>query len=41
MKVKNADWYKTIWSLDIKNQSWVEDTDPPFTERKQAPKRCS
>ena len=27
MKVKNADWYKTIWSLDIKNQSWVEDTD--------------
>lgn len=27
MKVKNSDWYKTIWTLDIKNQSWVEDTE--------------
>lgn len=26
MKVKNADWYKNIWTLDIKNDSWVEDT---------------
>ena len=22
----NQQWYKSIWSLDIKNQSWVEDT---------------
>lgn len=22
----NKQWYKEIWSLDIKNQSWVEDT---------------
>lgn len=27
MKVKNADWYKNIWTLDIKNQSWVEETE--------------
>lgn len=26
MIAKESDWYKTIWSLDIKNQSWVEDT---------------
>jgi len=26
MKAKNSDWYKQIWSLDIKNQSWTEDT---------------
>jgi len=23
---KESDWYKKIWSLDIKNHSWVEDT---------------
>jgi len=23
---KKSDWYKKIWSLDIKNHSWVEDT---------------
>lgn len=23
----NPEWYKNIWSLDIKNQSWVEDTE--------------
>jgi SAM-dependent methyltransferase len=27
MKVKNNDWYKNNWTLDIKNQSWVEETD--------------
>lgn len=27
MRAKNADWYKHGWSLDIKNQSWVEDTE--------------
>ena len=21
-----SDWYKKIWTLDIQNQSWVEDT---------------
>ena len=26
MKAKASDWYKTIWTLDIKLQSWVEDT---------------
>ena len=26
MKAKASDWYKTIWTLDIKQQSWVEDT---------------
>ena len=26
MIAKESDWYKTMWSLDIKNQSWVEDT---------------
>ena len=24
--MKNPQWYKEIWTLDIKNQSWVEDT---------------
>jgi hypothetical protein len=24
--MKNLQWYKEIWTLDIKNQSWVEDT---------------
>lgn len=27
MKTKSSDWYKNIWTLDIKNQSWVEDTE--------------
>ncbi len=26
MIAKRSDWYKTIWSLDIKKQSWTEDT---------------
>lgn len=24
MKAKASDWYKKIWTLDIKNMSWVE-----------------
>lgn len=27
MKSNSSDWYKNIWSLDAKNQSWVEDTE--------------
>jgi 2-polyprenyl-3-methyl-5-hydroxy-6-metoxy-1,4-benzoquinol methylase len=27
MQAKNSDWYKNGWSLDIKVQSWVEDTE--------------
>ncbi|MDD3428463.1 MAG: class I SAM-dependent methyltransferase [Oscillospiraceae bacterium] len=27
MKAKNSDWYKHGWSLDVKNQSWTEDTE--------------
>ncbi len=26
MKAMKSDWYKKIWTLDIKDQSWVEDT---------------
>lgn len=26
MKAAESNWYKTIWTLDITNQSWVEDT---------------
>ena len=26
MKPMKSDWYKKIWTLDIENQSWVEDT---------------
>lgn len=26
MKAMNSDWYRKIWTLDIQNQSWVEDT---------------
>lgn len=26
MKQPSSDWYKSIWSLDIKEQSWVEQT---------------
>lgn len=26
MEAKRPDWYKYGWTLDIKNQSWVEDT---------------
>lgn len=27
MKSKPSDWYKSCWTLDIKNMSWVEDTE--------------
>lgn len=27
MKAKIADWYKHGWALDIKKQSWVDDTE--------------
>lgn len=27
MQAKKSDWYKYGWSLDIKNQSWVQDTE--------------
>lgn len=27
MIAKESDWYKKIWTLDVKNQSWVEDTE--------------
>lgn len=27
MKTTKPDWYKNGWSLDIKNMSWVEDTE--------------
>lgn len=27
MKVMDSDWYKKIWTLGIKDQSWVEDTE--------------
>jgi SAM-dependent methyltransferase len=27
MKALDANWYKSIWSMDIKEQSWVEDTE--------------
>lgn len=27
MQAQNVDWYKHGWTLDIKNQSWVEDTE--------------
>ena len=26
MKAMEKDWYKKIWTLDIQDQSWVEDT---------------
>ena len=26
MKAKSSDWYKKIWTMDIKNMSWVENT---------------
>ena len=26
MKAMRSDWYKKIWTLDIQNQSWTEDT---------------
>jgi SAM-dependent methyltransferase len=26
MKAKESDWYKKIWTLDMKDMSWVEDT---------------
>jgi len=27
MKALDSNWYKSIWSLDIKQQSWVQDTE--------------
>lgn len=27
MKARPSDWYKYNWSLEIKKQSWVEDTE--------------
>jgi SAM-dependent methyltransferase len=27
LKAKGSDWHKRIWTLDIKNMSWVEDTE--------------
>ncbi|BCK01311.1 class I SAM-dependent methyltransferase [Anaerocolumna chitinilytica] len=27
MKAKGSDWYKSIWTLEAKNQSWVEETE--------------
>lgn len=27
MRALDADWYKSIWNLDIKEQSWVQDTE--------------
>jgi len=27
MESNHSNWYKEIWSLDIKNMSWVEDTE--------------
>lgn len=27
MKAQKTDWYKHGWTLDVKNQSWVEDTE--------------
>jgi 2-polyprenyl-3-methyl-5-hydroxy-6-metoxy-1,4-benzoquinol methylase len=27
MQAKKSDWYKYGWTLDIKNQSWVENTE--------------
>ncbi|MFT4146103.1 MAG: class I SAM-dependent methyltransferase [Mobilitalea sp.] len=27
MKALDANWYKSIWSMDIKKQSWVEETE--------------
>lgn len=26
MRAKASDWYKSVWTLDIKNMSWVEQT---------------
>lgn len=26
MRAKSPDWYKSIWTMDIKNMSWVEQT---------------
>ena len=26
-RAENSDWYKNVWSLEIKNESWVEDTE--------------
>ena len=31
MKAMASDWYRKIWTLDIQNQSWVEDTKRQVT----------
>ena len=31
MKAMANDWYRKIWTLDIQNQSWVEDTKRQVT----------
>lgn len=38
MKAMASDWYRRIWTLDIQNQSWVEDTkrQVDFLEEKLA-----
>ncbi len=41
MKQMEKDWYKKIWTLDIQNMSWVEDTkrqvDYPYGEALSKP----
>ena len=27
MRRMSSDWYRKIWTLDIQDQSWVEDTE--------------
>ena len=27
MKALDSNWYKSIWNLNIKEQSWVQDTE--------------
>lgn len=35
MKPKASDWYKKIWTLDIKNMSWVENTSNEVDSEKR------
>lgn len=30
MQRMDSDWYQKIWTLDIQDQSWVEDTERQF-----------
>lgn len=36
MKANRSDWYKNCWTLDIKEQSWTENTvgEVDFLERR-------